>query len=529
MALIILAAYAAPAPAASPFDFDDADLKAAWEESAASFVTPTFDDYVGARAEAFWDEIPELFDGGALPAASAEDLSALGNKGDDNDSRFFTEIDAGGGSAGRLDVAAFQGWEIKFLDAAVSFRERRDRSGDGWYNNSSTRADAEVAFSDQAGTTVGFAGNYEGSGEKLRRDDSELVGEAGDNSARSGEVSAGFRSNLWGKAKIATKVSATFSEGDFSDTRAVDQVITADSSYDFFWVGDNLARGLFSLSQENYEIDGEEQGFLFGRLTLENDIPIANRLYLSGGFGGYLLRDDTPHFRFYPRGRLLLRLTPTWGYFVNYRPGLQLPDFRELYMRTDYTVPTAFRPAEDEYFSVRTGVNYHFRDFGHITGAVYEQRFRRSYAVADAYFAGAQYFDPGKVILRGADMFYRLTVSRFEHYGGFDYKDADLRDNPAHHFPYMATYGGEAGFTVNIGGGHRASAGVRYVGERYARPTASEPLAPAWVPGANVVIRMHPGISVTAAAENLTDEIYYVPGGIVAPGRAFTLGLNLIL
>jgi len=527
-AMLLLSTLSAPAAAAPPFSFADADLNLAWEESAASFVTPSFQDYLAARNAAFEEGVPRLFEGGA-PIPDGAEAAAPGARGERGTNRSFTEIEAGAGNGGRVELAGFQGWEVNFLDAAVSFRESRVRSGDGLFDDDFTRADAEVALSDQAGTTLGFAANYEGNAEKSGGAENIPVLEPGDNLARSGEGAAGFRSNLWGKAKLATKVSATFSEGEYPEGNVADQKITADSTYDFFWLGENMSRGHFTLSQENRDVYGDDQGLLFGRLGLENDFPIANRLYLSGGLGSYLLRNGAREFRVYPLGRLQLRLTSSWGYFVNYGPRLRVPGFRELYMRRAYVVPTAFRPVEDEYFGVRSGLNYNFRDAGRITVAAYERRFGRTYAVADTRLGGASYFDPGRVRIRGADVFYRLTLAHVEHYGGAEYREARLFEARYDHFPYLPAYEGSAGLTVRFGAGHSASAEVRFLGERYATPTAPEPLGAAWIPAANVVVRFRAGISVTAAMENLTDELYYDAGGVTAPGRTFRMGMNLVL
>lgn len=521
LAAIFALAVSMAAAAATPFSFADADLSLAWEESAASFITPSFDDYVAARNQIFMEEVPGLFEGGASGSRGAGKRERAG-------SRSLTEIEASGGNARRLEIAAFQGWEINFVDAAVSFRDKRAASGDGAYDKDYMRADAEVAFSDQAGTTVGFAADYEGNSEKLRRDEIGVAGEAGDNLTRSGGGSAGFRSNLWGKAKFATKISGAFTEGEYRERNVVDQVITSDSSYDFFWLGENLSRSLFTLSQENYELEGREQGFLTGRLSLENDFPIADRLYILGGFGAYLFRGDRPEFRFYPRGRLLLRLTSRWGCFINYRPQLNVPSFRALYVHRDYAVPGDFRPVEDKYYDVRAGLSYHFHSLGRLTAAVYEERFRRAYAAADSYFGGVTYYDPGRARIRGADASYRITLARVEHYAGAEYRKVRLYEESENHFPYLPTYEGTAGFTLKFGRGHSASVEAAFLGERYATPTAAEPLAAAWVPNANVVVTLKPGISVTTAADNITDEKYYDAAGVLAPGRSFRVGANLV-
>ena len=525
---LLLSTLSASGAEASPFSFGDADLNLAWEESAASFVTPSFQDYLAARNEAFAESIPHLFEGGA-PIPDEAQTDALGPRAERGANRSFTEIDASAGNGGRLELSGFQGWEVNFVDAAVSFRDSRVSSGDGLFDDDFMRADAEVALSDQAGTTLGFAANYEGNAEKAHKAENKPVPGPGDNVAHSGEGVAGFRSNLWGKAKLATKISATFSEGEYPEGNVADQIITADSTYDFFWLGENMSRGHFTLSQENRGVHGEDQGLLFGRLGLENDFPIANRLYLSGGFDSYLLRNGAREFRVYPLGRLQFRLTSSWGYFVNYDPRLRVPGFRELYMRRAYVVPTAFRPVEDEYFGLRTGLNYNFRDVGRITVAAYERRYGRTYAVADARIGAASYFDPGRVRIRGADVFYRVTLARVEHYAGAEYRDAELFNERFDHFPYLPSFGGSAGLTVRFGAGHSASAEVRFLGERYATPTAAEPLGAAWIPAASVVVRFRAGVSATAAAENFTDELYYDAGGVAAPGRTFRLGMNLVL
>jgi hypothetical protein len=523
------AAAVASVAAASPFSFADADLKLAWEESSETFVAPSFEDYLAAETEAFEKEVPSLFEAGA-PAPGGKEISPFVPRSEEGPTRSFTELQASGGTGGRVELAGFQGWEVNFLDAAASFSESRASSGDGLFDNNFLRADAGVAFSDQAGTTVGFAADYEGDAARYRAAGNLPTARLGDSTAHSGEGAAGFRSNLWGKAKFATKVSGTFSEGDYRPGKAVDQAITADSTYDFFWLGENLSRCHFTLNQENLNVYGEEQGLLFGRLGLENGFPIADRLYLSGGFGGYLLRSDAPEFRVYPLGRLQLRLTSSWGYFVNYDPRLRVPTFRELFMRRDYVVPTSFRPTEDESFGVRSGFSYNFRDVGRITAAAYERRYKRTYAVTDTADPGAAaYFDPGRVRIRGGDVFYRLTLARLEHYGGAEYKKAELLNAPHDHFPYLPSYEGSAGLTVKFGPGHAASVEVRFLGERYAEPAAPAPLAAAWIPAANVVVRLRPGISATAAAENFTDRPYYDVGGIEAPGRTFRLGMNLVL
>jgi len=519
---------AAAAAAEGPFAFDDADLRAAWEESAPSFVTPDFRDYLADRNAAFREETPALWDTGAPPIKEAEG-SAWRMTDEPGTSKSFTELEASGGPRGRLELAAFQGWEVKFLDAAASFRDSRVPSGDDWFENEFLRADAEVSLSDQAGTTVGFAANFERDAEKLNPGHAGLPEVADDMVGRSGEAAVGFRSNLWGRAKFATRVAGTFSDGDYPNGGAVDQQIAADSSYDFFWWGENLARAVVSITQENYNVEGEEQGFLSGRLTMENDFPIANRLYLSGGFGAYLFRDDRPQFRLYPRGRMLFRLAKSWGYFVHYQPSFRLPSFRELYLNADYVSPTTFRPAEDEYCALRTGVNTHLRNWGYATAAVYERRFRRTFAAADASWPGVTYFDPGKTRVRGCEFFYRLTFDRVEHYGGAAYNAAKIPAAPEAAFPYLPAYEGAGGLTVKFDGGHTASAEVAFVGERYATPAAERPLAGAWIPAAYATFRIRAGLAATAAAENLTDRKYYAAGGILAPGRTFRLGLYLVL
>lgn len=517
-ALLTVAVSAARAETA--FSFADAELRRAWEESAESFVTPSFEDYLAARNEVFREAVPQLFGDGAARASIPKAETA--------GSRSLTEIEASGGTGRRLELAAFQGWEINFVDAAVSFRDERKASADGAYDNDRMRTDAEVAFSDQAGTTVAFAANYEGDTEKLRPSGAVLPGVAGDNVARSGEGSAGFRSNMWGKAKFATKVSGTFTEGEYRSRKVIDQVITSDSSYDFFWLGENLSRGFFTLSQENYENGGREQGFLAGKFSLENDFPIANRLYLLGGFGIHLFREDRPEFRFYPRGRLLLRLTSRWGCFVNYRPMLDVPSFRALYVERNYAMPSVFRPVEDKYAAIRAGVSYHFRSLGRLKAAAYEDRFRRTYAAADSGFGGVTYYDPGRVRIRGADASYRITFARVEHYAGAEYRSARLEDTPGQQFPYLPTYEAKAGLTFKLAGGHSASVEGLFLGERYNAPTAVTPLPAAWFPNANVVVRLKPGVSLTMAADNLTDERYFDAGGVLAPGRSFRVGANLV-
>ncbi|UCH77360.1 MAG: hypothetical protein JSU81_06360, partial [Candidatus Coatesbacteria bacterium] len=403
----VAAAYGAD----SPFTFGDADLRAAWEESAPSFVTPDLQDYLADRNDAYREEIPALWEEGARRTDEKEG-PAWRTADKPGRSKSFTELEASGGPGGRMELAAFQGWEVKFLDAAASYRDSRLASGDDWFDDDFLRADAEVALSDQAGTTVGFAANFERDAEKVNREIPGLPERAGDMVGRSGEAAVGFRSTLWGRAKFATRVAGTFSEGDYPNGGAVDQSIAADSSYDFFWWDENLARAVLSIAQENYKVEGEEQGFFYGRLTMENDFPIANRLYLSGGFGAYLFRDDRPEFRLFPRGRMLFRLAKSWGYFIHYQPDFRLPSFRELYLNADYVAPTTFRPAEDEYYALRTGLNTHLRNWGYATAAVYERRFRRTYAAADASWAGVTYFDPGKTRVRGAEFFYRLTFDR---------------------------------------------------------------------------------------------------------------------
>lgn len=515
----LLAVAASAAGGETPLSFGDADLKRAWEESAASFVTPSFEDYLAERNDAFRGAVPQLFEDGAARAAP---------KAEPAGSRSLTEIGVSGGTARRFELSAFQGWEVNFVDAAVSLRDDRMASADGAYDNDQSRADAEVAFSDQAGTTVAFAANYEGDAEKLRPGYVGPLAETGNNVARSGEGSAGFRSNMWGKAKFATKVSGTFTEGEYGSRNVIDQVITSDSSYDFFWLGENLSRGFFTLSQENYENAGREQGFLAGRFSLENDFPIANRLYLLGGFGIHLFRGDQPEFRFYPRGRFLLRLTSRWGCFVNYRPMFEAPSFRDLYMERNYAVPGPFRPIEDRYSAVRAGLSYHFQGLGPFKAAAYEERFRHTYAAADSGFGRITYYDPGRGRIRGADASYRITFARLEHYAGVEYRTARLDNAPGQHFPYLPAYEGTAGLTFKWRGGHSASVEGLFLGERYNTPTAATALPAAWVPNASVVFNLKPGISLTTAADNLTDERYYDAGGVLAPGRSLRVGANFV-
>jgi len=510
--------------ASSPFAFAEGDLRKAWEESATSFATPSFQDYVTARGEAFRADAGELFSRGAVLAASE---GVLGNAGEGRPGHSYAEVKARGGTAYRTDVAGFYGVEVKPMEAALSAGDTRGRSGDGFYSHDYTQADAEISVSDPAGTAVGFGADYEGAGANFREEAMPSLVPLPNSDARSGGAAAFFRSNLWGKAKFATRVSGVFAEGDYARTQAVDNVLTSDSSYDFFWLGENLARGGFAISQENYKYAGRQQGFLTAQLGLENDFPIADRLYLSAGAAGASFRRDKPLYRLYPRGRLLWRVSRGWGYFIHYQPEFRVPEYRELYIRRDYVAPTAFRPVDDKYFALRSGATYNFRSAAEFTGALFENRRRQTYALRDRSPGVASYYDPGRTRFRGADFSYRLKWSRYEHDAGFTYTDAVAAATPGEHFPYLPAYTGTAAFTVNFGGGHAAWADVVFVGKRYAEPEATAALAPAWVPGAAALIHVGAGVGVLVAVENLTDTRYYEPGGILASRRSLQAGVNV--
>ncbi len=511
--------------AGAPFSFSNPDLILSWEESAPSFETPTFDDYLANHTAAFRKAVPALFAAGAAPA-DKEDRGRGGN-GADAESHSFAEASASGGSEGRVELAGFYGAEVSVVDAAASFRESRHTSGDGVYGNDLLHASAEAAISDEAGTMVGFAAAYEGNANRLKEYADAYTFPAGDNYARSTEADVFFRSNLWGKAKFATRVSGTFAEGDYGSRHVADQTLAAESGYDFFWLGNKHARGWLELSQENYAVAGNEQGLFFSRLRLENDFPIADRLYLSGGFRAALYRPAPRPLKFYASGRLLWRIGGGCGFFVNYHPNFAVPDFRELYIRHDYVVPTSFRPTADDYFSLRSGFDYYFWDITRLTVSVHEDRYRHTYAPQDLGPGAASYYNPGRTRIRGADLSYRLSWPHFEHYGVAAYAHPRLYDMPGGHFPYLPTYSASGGLIIKFGGGHTATLETEFIGPRYARADAPEPLAPAWVPAAALFIHLPAGVGITAAAENLSDTRYVEAGGVLAPRRSFSAGLRL--
>jgi hypothetical protein len=528
LAFAALAVAAATAGAAAePFGFDDPDLRLAWEESAPSFGGPTFQEYLDERANTFRAAVPEYFS--AAAGDYDRDDGSRPAKVDGRSGYSLFEANVMGGTAGRAQFGGFYGLEVKFVDADVSYKETRNRSGDELFDNSLSRADAEAAFSDEAGTTVGFSADYEGNRGAPRPGGDAVGASRAGVAADSGELGGFFRSNLWGKAKFSTYVSGAFCEGEYGDLLATDQVLAADSAYDFFWLGNKHARGMISLNQENYAAGAGEEGILFGKLRLDNDFPIADRLYVSGGFGAFLYKSDGQRFRLYPSGRLLYRIGRGWGCFATYQPALAVPSYRELFVRNDYATPTPYRPFADAYFAFRSGLTYHFRDAARIVTAFDETHYRNVYALEDAAFGATNYTDVGKSAVRSGEFSYRLSWPRLEHSAGVVYNAAELHARPGARFPYLPRLAGDAGVKIFFAGGHSASATVKLIGRRYPTPLAVAPLGAALVPEAEMLFRFHANVGLTVSADNLTDVEYVAAGGVLAPGRSFGAGINLTI
>lgn len=519
-------AAAAATAADIPLAFDDPDIRNALEESAPSFQMPTLNDYLEARARFFRDDIPERFDAAIIPGAEkAAPLATAGAAPEDKHS--FTGLNFSAGDHKRVEAYAFHGREWTFADMAAGVRESRSASGDGAFENNFLRAEAGGAFSDQAGTTVGFAGNYENTYNRLRILPPARIYDGEGNFSTSGEGSGFFRSNLWGRAKFATAVTGSFTDGEYAQTPAGANAIAVEADYDFFWWGNKQVRGDIDLTQENYRAREEQRGYFVGRTDLESDFPIADRLYLSIGFAGSAYKKSAAtSYRIYPLGRLRYRIGGGWGCFVAYMPGFRFPSFRELYLHRDYMIPGPFRPAEDRYSAVKSGISFDLQDIVRFTGSIYENRYRQTFGARDMAFGQAEYYDPGRTRTRGFEVSYRLRLHPFENYGRILRINTYLYDTPWLHYTYNPEYSARGGLTFNFRGGHNVTADILYIGERYALPDAAEPLTAAWVPGLSTFIAIVPGMGLTAAAENITAARYYDEGGVLAPGRTIRGGCD---
>ena len=520
-----LAGRPAPAAAGAPLDFGDAGTKLAFEESTAVLEPPSANDYLAFRAAAFRADIPAWFEQAGRPATPGD---AIPSPPDGEPWHSVTDLGASAGAAKRFEAAAFHGLERKGMDAAFTVTDSSARSGDATFENNLFRAEAEAALSDSTGTVFGFAGDYENAASSATTPgDGPAISGVGDRAASSGGLNCFFRSNLWGKAKFGSLVGGTQTDGEYNGAKAGATDIAADLSYDFFWLGYKKSRGMLAVTQENYRVAGGENGYFTAKAALEMDFPIRDRLYLSGGGAAVVYRYAAPQYYFYPSGRLLLRLGGGWGCFLSYRPSFSFPLFRDLYLHRTYVTPGPYRPAEDATFALRSGVNYDYRDKVRITGAVYENRLRQTYAVRDESFGTAVYYNPGRSRVRGTEISLRVLVPPIEHYVRASYAAPRCLDAGAGHFAYYPAYTGAAAVTVHIRTVHALTGEVIYVGARYGRPDADATLAAAWVPRADVYVAIMRGVGITAAAENLTDARYVEPGGVPAPARSVRAGAEV--
>lgn len=515
----LASAVASPGPVAGD------DFRLAWEETAPSLNLPTFADYLRERRDDLVRELPALFVSGKEKEVPREDVLPVASRVAGG--RSFAEITALGGTAGRTDVGAIWGIAVKPFDAAAAYDYGQSRSGDGAFTNNRTRLLAETAFADRAGTTVGFAGNYEA----LHNGPNDNVTAANASfpnlKAESGEMTTFLQATVWSEAKFATRLTGVFNDGRYEDTRISDNTLSAEGRYDFFWLEENLAHGTLTLAQENYKYDDLQQGHFFGRLSLENEFPIADRVYLSAGVAAFSYRRERPTYRLYPRGKFLWRLSRGWGCFVDYRPEFMLPGFRELYMQRNYTVPTAARPVQDLYAATRAGLTYNFRGAARLTATGYENRFRYTCVLADVGVGRCSYYDPGKSYIRGCELNLLVETSRIRQRVDFNVARGILLVNPNHHYPYLPSYGAKGTINLKLPHHHELTAEIQLVGPRYYTAVATEPLAPAWVPSGAASVKLGYGVSLNLGVENFTDARYVDAGGVLAPRRSLQAGLEV--
>ena len=105
-AAALTAASAAAAAETAPFRFADADLRLAWEESAASFVTPSFDDYVAARNQAFMEAVPENMRHLPLYITETDENKPWANANSGWVRRAYAEIDGWNQQPGHQQIRA---------------------------------------------------------------------------------------------------------------------------------------------------------------------------------------------------------------------------------------------------------------------------------------------------------------------------------------------------------------------------------------------------------------------------------------
>jgi len=445
-------------------------------------------------------------------------------EGDNIGEYSYTEV-SGDAGADDLHVEVFTGVEVNKFDLLARYSEY-DYYGDELPINIHSREGRFGAmYSIDAGSIIGVNAQY-----MARRDVPSSAFKGYDKTdIDSGRFDLEFIGDIWDDTKLTSQFGGIYSVYRTDISRYRDSRLSVDLGFNSFFWADNLSRANLSIVQDILNIDdGRSVDTLYGDISFTNDIPLTDWMTVGIGFTRYMHQAESLISRNYASGILHFQIGRRTGLYIQYSPKLLIPTFQELYLENQYTRISEIPLILDTYFSIETGVTE--RLSRNLTAGIniYQTRSRRYPVMSDnTGDRGLEYSDAGRVQINGGTAEYTLDLFNFVSNSGYYSLEEAVVESTGTVVPYIPR--DKAGISLRLYYNDRISVETAFkrLGRRSYLPGIFLPAVHTFdIRGS---VKLIDGLEVYLRGDNIVDREYELMRGIPAPGRALSLGAQLIL
>jgi len=271
-------------------------------------------------------------------------------------------------------------------------------------------------------------------------------------------------------------------------------------------------------------MSGAENRATFINISLENELPIKDHLFLT--FGGRIDSYRNLITRFYPTAGIHLRINPKTGFYLYYQPQLSRLDFHRLFIDERYsTVSEPLKPTQ-EYTSITAGFNYNFSQLIESKVELYRKDVL-DYIYYTDYNCLITPANLHQATIYGIKISYSFKASeRFNHYASLKIEDIIDDENAFQVIPYHPRITFDAGIEISPLSFWELGVEGKFTGDRstsYPETT----LDSYFILNTRSVLWITPYLGFDLHLDNLLNSRYEEISNLIHPGRFISAGLRL--